>query len=62
MLDLSNVDKRTNIPTEIPRSILGTIAAAVMGLARRAGSSLHHHPMPELREVSREWRRSRAGV
>jgi hypothetical protein len=44
------------------RSVLGTIAAAFVGLARRAGSSLHHHPMPELREVSREWRRSRAGV
>jgi hypothetical protein len=35
--------------------VLGTIAAAVFGLARRAGS-LNRHPMPELREVSREWR------
>jgi hypothetical protein len=61
MLDLSSVDKRTDTRTEIPRSVLGTIAAAVAGLARRAGSSLHHHPMPELREVSREWRRSRGG-
>ena len=42
------------------RSVIGTIAAAVVGLARRTGFSLHHHPMPELREVSREWRRSRA--
>jgi hypothetical protein len=39
------------------RTVFGTIAAAVVGLARRAGNSLHRHPMPELREVSREWRR-----
>jgi hypothetical protein len=58
MLDLSNVHKRP----ESRRSVLETIAAAFIGLARRAGSSLHHHPMPELREVSREWRRSRAGA
>jgi hypothetical protein len=56
------VDNRADNRTEIPRSLLGTIAAAFLGLARRAGSSLHHHPMPELREVSREWRRSRAGA
>jgi hypothetical protein len=36
--------------------VLGAIASAVVGLARRAGGSLHGHPMPELREVSREWR------
>jgi len=62
MLDLSNVHKRTEEQTQIPRTVLETIAAAFIGLARRAGSSLHHHPMPELREVSREWRRSRAGA
>jgi hypothetical protein len=38
--------------------IPGKIAGAVAGLARRAGGSLHRHPMPELREVSRELRRA----
>jgi hypothetical protein len=41
------------------RGVFGTIAAAVVGLARRAGS-LAHHPMPELREVAHEWRRRHA--
>jgi len=44
--------------TQSRRTVFGTIAAAVVGLARRAGNSLHRHPMPELREVSREWRRT----
>jgi hypothetical protein len=43
----------------MPRGARVVIAAAVVGLARRAGGSLHRHPMPELREVSREWRRHR---
>jgi hypothetical protein len=31
--------------------------AVLAGLAQRTGQSLRHHPMPELREVGREWRR-----
>jgi hypothetical protein len=42
------------------RSVLGTIAAAIVGIAKRAGGSLHHHPMPELRELGREMRRRHA--
>jgi hypothetical protein len=38
------------------RRAVGTAASA---LARRTRNSLLHHPMPELREVGREWRRSR---
>jgi hypothetical protein len=49
-------DKRTNREMDKAR-IPGRIAGAVAGLAQRAGGSLHRHPMPELREVSREWRR-----
>jgi hypothetical protein len=44
--------------TDNRRSVLGVIAGAFVGLARRAGGSLRAHPMPELREVSREWRRT----
>jgi hypothetical protein len=44
--------------TDSRRRVFGVIASAVVGLARRAGGSLHRHPMPELREVSREWRRT----
>jgi hypothetical protein len=47
------IDKRGDKGGRIP----GKIAGAVAGLARRAGGSLHQHPMPELREVSRELRR-----
>jgi hypothetical protein len=47
------IDKRGDKGGRVP----GKIAGAVAGLARRAGGSLHRHPMPELREVSRELRR-----
>jgi hypothetical protein len=43
--------------TDTRRSVWAAIGAAFMGLARRAGGSLRQHPMPELREVSQEWRR-----
>jgi hypothetical protein len=46
--------------TDTRRTVLGTIASAIMGLAKRAGGSLHAHPMPELRELGREWRRRHA--
>jgi hypothetical protein len=52
MIDTPNVNKET----ETRRSLLAIIAAALIRGARRAGGSLHHHPMPELREVGREWR------
>jgi hypothetical protein len=42
--------------------VLDVIASAVVGFARRAGGSLQRHPMPELREVSREWRRTHIGA
>jgi hypothetical protein len=50
-------DKQTNGGMHKEGRIPGKIAGAVAGLARRAGGSLHRHPMPELREVSRELRR-----
>jgi hypothetical protein len=52
-----NVSKRTEKRTDKGGRIPGKIAGAFAGLARRAGGSLHQHPMPELREVSRELRR-----
>jgi hypothetical protein len=53
-----NVSKRTEKRTDKGGRIPGRIAGAFAGLARRAGGSLHRHPMPELREVSRELRRA----
>jgi hypothetical protein len=53
----SIVTKRTESRDERPRRVFGMITAVFVGFARRAGGSLHRHPMPELREVSREWRR-----
>jgi hypothetical protein len=53
----SIVTKRTESRDERPRRVFVMITAAFVGFARRAGGSLHRHPMPELREVSREWRR-----
>jgi hypothetical protein len=52
-----NMTKRTEKRTDKGGRIPGKIAGAFAGLARRAGGSLHRHPMPELREVSRELRR-----
>jgi hypothetical protein len=52
MIDKPSVSKRT----ETKRGLLATIAATLIHAAQRAGGSLHHHPMPELREVGREWR------
>jgi hypothetical protein len=51
-----NVTKQTEKRSDKGGRIPGKIAGAFAGLARRAGS-LHRHPMPELREVSRELRR-----
>jgi hypothetical protein len=39
-----------------PKKLSSSLAGALKALARRTGS-LHQHPMPELREVGREWRR-----
>jgi hypothetical protein len=52
MIDKPSVSKKT----ETRRGLLATIAATLIHAAQRAGGSLHHHPMPELREVGREWR------
>jgi hypothetical protein len=38
------------------KKLSSSLAGALKALARRTGS-LHQHPMPELREVGREWRR-----
>jgi len=57
VLDESIVTKRIHSRDEGPRRVISMITAAFVGFARRAGGSLHRHPMPELREVSREWRR-----
>jgi hypothetical protein len=51
-------DKRTDRGMDNESRVPGKIAGAVAGFARRAGGSLHRHPMPELREVSRELRRA----
>jgi len=52
MIDTPNMEKRT----ESRRKVIATITATLVRAARRAGGSLHQHPMPELREVGREWR------
>jgi hypothetical protein len=52
MIDTPNMEKRT----DSRRKVIATITAALVRAARRAGGSLHQHPMPELREVGREWR------
>jgi hypothetical protein len=52
MIDTPNMEKRT----DSRRKVIAKITAALARAARRAGGSLHQHPMPELREVGREWR------
>jgi hypothetical protein len=32
-----------------------TLAAAIVALMRKSGNSLHHSPLPELREAVRDW-------
>jgi len=45
---------QTNVSTK--RKLSSSVFGALKTLARRTGCSLHQHPMPELREVGREWR------
>jgi hypothetical protein len=45
---------QTNVSTR--RKFSSSVIGALKTLARRTGCSLHQHPMPELREVGREWR------
>jgi hypothetical protein len=33
------------------------LGSALVALARKSGSSLHHSPLPEIREAARDWRR-----
>jgi hypothetical protein len=39
-----------------PSGFLDRLAAAFAVLARYAGCSFVHHPLPEVREVGNEWR------
>jgi hypothetical protein len=38
------------------RSFWASVAAAIAALVRRSGCSIDHSPLPEIREVGREWR------
>ncbi len=42
--------------SQTPSGFLDRIAAAFGVLARYAGCSFVHHPLPEVREVGNEWR------
>jgi hypothetical protein len=58
MIDTPNVGNGTEHRGRRKGSVIATIVAALVRAAERAGCSLRKHPMPELREVGREWRLS----
>ncbi|MEX0992695.1 MAG: hypothetical protein WDZ37_01740 [Solirubrobacterales bacterium] len=37
------------------RRFWGSVAAAIAALARRTGCSIEQSPLPEIREVGRDW-------
>jgi hypothetical protein len=37
------------------------LGAALAALARKSGCSLHHSPLPEIREAARDWRQAPLG-
>jgi len=45
-----------NQASPTPSGFLDRVATAFAVLARYAGCSFVHHPLPEVREVGNEWR------
>jgi hypothetical protein len=52
VLDISTMPELTPAPS----GFFARVGAALAILARYAGCTLVHHPLPEVREVGDEWR------
>jgi hypothetical protein len=48
--------EHASVIEEKTRGIWRAIADVLAELARTSGCSLHHSPLPEIREAAREWR------